>query len=529
MGTVLGGLLLPQFQPYDAQRGTINAINAAGGMVNNQTALLALQESQRLREAEALARQHMQQNPGSVLGGGGPLLSAPAMPGGGPMTQQAFGPGGVGPTQQVPGGQDLSRFAGVSPQGGGPLPAGVGMPTVTPPGGGPVLAGGGQAQPHPLEALMRQNPDAALMIQRQQQAQEDMQLKRQTDRLTMGEKVMEYLGRSAQGVTDQAGLDRLRTELQQQNLGQYAAHLPQVYSKEAMQAVAEKALSVKDRLTLDITGLKAQADMLEARRKGQLAAVQIPEYTGDSTLNAAIYERMKDQPPGTRPPVDVIAAARKDVEEGKVNVARQTGAAQAGEQALDDPTRLRVTTYRRGEQVANQLLTEFTAEERAKFVGMGGMRMTGKQIEQWLNDATKRQADPRFARFLTLLREAQAAEAFGTAGKAITGTEKDIIFGYIPTGAEQSAEQFEQKLQQGRTRAGERLDEEIKLATTPRRALAEERKSGTLARPGGGQGETTTGKGGTVKLETLADYAAKHNLPIGKVIKDATAKGLEIE
>ena len=271
MGTVLGGLLLPQFTPYDAQRGTINAINAAGGMVNNQTALLALQESQRLREAEALARQHMQQNPGSVLGGGGPLRSAPAMPGGGPMTQQAFGPGGVGPTQQVPGGQDLSRFAGVSPQGGGPMPPGMAaqvMPTVTPPGGGPVLAGGGQVQPHPLEALMRQNPDAALMIQRQQQAQEDMQIKRQTDRLTMGEKVMEYLGRSAQGVTDQAGLDRLRTELQQQGLGKYAVHLPQVYSKEAMQAVADKALSVKENITLQTQDLQAQAAMMKAKREG---------------------------------------------------------------------------------------------------------------------------------------------------------------------------------------------------------------------------------------------------------------------
>jgi hypothetical protein len=540
VGTVLGGLYLPQFAPYDAQRSTINAINAAGGMVNTQTALLGLQESQRLREAEALARQEVQHDPSLLFGGRGPQSPGSILGGGvGPMTQQAFGPGGVGPTQQVPGGQDLSRFAGVSPQGGGPMPPGMAaqvMPTVTPTGGGPVLAGGGLPQapgqgPSPqdrLIALARTNPEAALMIQRQQQAQEDMQIKRQTDRLTMGEKVMEYLGRSAQGVTDQAGLDRLRAELQQQNLGKYAAQLPQVYSKEAMQAIAAKALSVKDSLTLDITGLKAQADMLEARRKGQLAAVQIPEYTGDSTLNAAIYERMKGQPPGTRPPEDVIAAARKDVEEGKVNVARQTGAAQAGEQALDDPTRQRVTAYRRGETLANQLLTEFTAEERAKFVGMGGMRMTGKQLEAWLSDATKRQADPRFSRFLTLLNEAKT-EAFATGGKALTGQEAEVVFGYIPTGQEMSVEQFEQKLAQARNRSSERLDEEIKLATTPKRALAGERISGTLARPGGGQGTTTTGKGGTVKLETLADYAAKHNLPIGKVIKDATAKGLEIE
>jgi hypothetical protein len=508
MATVLGGLLLPQFAPYDVQRTTINAINAAGGMVNTQTSLLALQESQRAQEAAARARQEYQQDPSLLLGGGrGALLAG----GGGPMTQQTFGAGGVGPTQQVPGGQDLSRFAGVSPQ-----------------GGGPVLAGAGQPQGNRMEALIRQNPDAFLLIQKQQQAQEDLQFKRQTDRLTMGEKVMEYLGRSAQGVKSQADLETLRADLERSGLGKYAAQLPQTYSPEAMQAIADKALSVKDRITLDITGIKAQADMLEARRKGQSAAIQIPEYTGDSTLNAAIYERMKGQPPGTRPSEDVIAAARKDVEEGKVNVARQTGAAQAGEQPLDDPTRQRVTAYRRGETLANQLLTEFTAEERAKFVGMGGMRMTGKQLEAWLSDATKRQADPRFARFLTLLNEAKT-EAFATGGKALTGQEAEVVFGYIPTGQEMSVEQFEQKLAQARNRSSERLDEEIKLATTPKRALAGERTSGTLARPGGGQGTTTTGKGGTVKLETLADYAAKHNLPIGKVIKDAYAKGLEIE
>jgi hypothetical protein len=268
VGTVLGGLYLPQFTPYDAQQTTRNAINAAGGMAQTQTALLALQESQRQQEAEARALQYMQQDPRSVLGGGGPMGGAPAMPGGGPMTQQTFGPGGVGPVQQVPGGQDLSRFAGVSPQGGGPLPAGVGMPTVTPPGGGPVLAGGGPPQVDPLEALMRQDPRAALIVQKQQQAQEDMQLKRQEQRLQMGEKVMEYLGRAVQGVTDQATLEALKGDLQRQGLGQYAAQLPQVYSKEAMQAIADKALSVKDNITLQTQELSAQAAMIKAKREG---------------------------------------------------------------------------------------------------------------------------------------------------------------------------------------------------------------------------------------------------------------------
>jgi len=263
--------LSPQITQYDPLEVARQQNVVQGGRLGNQTALLALQESQRQQEAAAMARQYMQQNPGSVLGGGGPMGSAPARPGGGPMTQQAFGPGGVGSTQQVPGGQDLSRFSGVSPQGGGPIPpemAAQVMPRVTSPGGGPVLAGGGQAQAHPMEGLLRQNPDAFFMVQKQQQAQEDFQLKRQTDRLTMGEKVMEYLGRSAQGVTDQAGLEALRAELQQQGLGKYAAQLPQFYSKEAMQTLADQALSRKDSLILQTQELSAQAAMIKAKREG---------------------------------------------------------------------------------------------------------------------------------------------------------------------------------------------------------------------------------------------------------------------
>lgn len=306
MGTVLGGLLLPQFQPYDAQRGTINAINAAGGMVNNQTALLALQESQRQQEAQALAYQHYQQNPGSVLGGGGPLLSAPAMPGGGPMpalgpnpvTQQAFGPGGVGPTQQVPGGQDLSRFAGVSPQGGGPLPAGAGMPTVTPPGGGSVLAGGGQA--HPLEALMRQNPRAALIVQQQQQAQEDRQWKIQEQQLTMREKVAGYLTRRAQGVKNQEDLDAMRQDLQRSGLGQYASRLPQVYSKAAMDTLSASGQSMLENAQTTLAEAQAAHAAQKAQTEQYNREVFLPKMLSDD--RGPVEEAPASGMPGTAAP-----------------------------------------------------------------------------------------------------------------------------------------------------------------------------------------------------------------------------------
>jgi hypothetical protein len=521
--STLGSLMLalrdPGIKPYNEQELTANRIQY--GNLANQTQLLTLQDLQRQQEAAAMARSAIQQDPRLGGFGGGPmptLASLGPMDGGGaPLTQQSFGPGGVGATQTVPGGMDLSRFA-----------------TGQAPGGGPVLASVGQPQAPMdlqarLEAMARINPDAARLLQQQMQAQEDAALKSQENRLLMGEKVMENLGRRAQSVTDQAGLDAMRTDLQQSGLGKYAAHLPQYYSKEAMQALSQQALSVKDRLLLEQSGLKTQAEIRRLGLQGRPDIINTYLESQGVDPATATAEQVRQAIAGKN--MDEITTEvekYKRLSPYKLEEARQTGAAQAGEQPLDDPTRQRVTAYRRGEQLANQLLTEFTPEERAKFVGMGGMRMTGKQIEAWLTDATKRQADPRFARFLTLLNEAKT-EAFATGGKALTQQEAGVVFGYIPTGAETSVEQFEQKLTQARSRSSERLDEEIKLATTPKRALAGERTSGTLARPSGGQRTQTTGTGGKVSLETLAQYAAKHNLPIGQVIKDAYAKGLEIE
>jgi hypothetical protein len=427
VGTVLGGLLLPQFQPFDLGRTTNQAINAAGGMVQTQTSLLALQDAQRQQEAQALARQYMQQNPGSILGGGGPMGSAPARQGGGPMTQQTFGPGGVGPTQPVPGGQDLSRFAAVSPQGGGPLPAGVGMPTVTPPAGGPVLAGGRQA--HPLEALMRQNPDAARIVQQQQQAQEDMQLKRQEQRLIMGEKVMEYLGRSAQGVTDQAGLDRLRTELQQQGLGQYAAQLPQVYSKEAMQAVAAKALSVKDSLTLQTQDLAAQAALIKARREGRSTEV-------DNHLIAMGVR------PGQETPQQMREALQA-VEDAKVRVSASHGTGQivkgptgeyirvkpgtnqvevikgpGGEPLREKPseTEQKGATLANSVAAANKLATELEEKGYRPSVWEKGLDKLPLGLGNYLTSSD-------YQKYRQTVREFASAWLYGVSGAQITDSE----------------------------------------------------------------------------------------------------------
>ena len=132
------------------------------------------------------------------------------------------------------------------------------MPTVTPPQGQPggsVLAslgpqggmpGPGQAPQNPLLEMARRDPRAAMMLQQQIEQRQESGMKRQEQNLKLGAATLGYVGQQAQGVTDQASLDAMRSDLQSQGLGKYAAQLPQLYSKEAMQPFIAKALDVKE-------------------------------------------------------------------------------------------------------------------------------------------------------------------------------------------------------------------------------------------------------------------------------------------
>lgn len=254
--STISGLLLrqPEFAPFDMGRTLTQAENITGGRLSNQTRLIELEALRRQQDAQAVARQAIQQDPSLLLGGGGPqsTLGSPAltMPqGGGPMTQQAFGPGGMGQPQPVPGGQDLSRFA-----------------TDAPPGGPQSTLAGlqGQGQPAPqnrLEALLRQNPEAGLQVMQQQ-------FKIQEQRLGWGEKIAASIGRIAQGVNDQASLDQARDDIRQID-PKAAAQLPQFYSKEAMEPFIQRALSVHQAQTLKMQDLTAQADVFKAQLQAQ--------------------------------------------------------------------------------------------------------------------------------------------------------------------------------------------------------------------------------------------------------------------
>jgi hypothetical protein len=222
------------------------------GRQRNETGLIELTKQKQLQAAEAAVMARIQNDPevarqlfgDSIIGS---LMQPQAPPGAGPITQS---PLGGGPGQQIPAYPDASRYAGVSPQGGGPLPAGVGMPTVTPPQsviGSLGPAGQPQMQPprNPLLEMAQRDPRAAMMLQQQMHARELQQLTMHEKHLDLGVKVAEGVARQLQGVTNQETLDQAREQVHLIH-PQAAAQIPQLYSKEAVESLKQRGIAVAD-------------------------------------------------------------------------------------------------------------------------------------------------------------------------------------------------------------------------------------------------------------------------------------------
>lgn len=264
--STLGQFMLsldPGIRPYSEAELIANRIQS--GRVNNQTALLQLEDLRRQQATAAQVRAYYQQHPEELVGGGMTLGTLPT-PGGPPgaITQSPM-PGMPGQAQTIPAYPAASRYAGVAPQGGGPLPPDVarqGMPQVTPPGGMPTLGTLGQAQASMspqdrLMALARTNPDAAMLLQQRLQAQQDRAWKLQEQQLDIGVKVAEAVARELQGVTDQASLDEARERIRMMH-PQAAAQMPQFYSKEAIEAVQQRGIAVAEKAKWDLDRAKAR-------------------------------------------------------------------------------------------------------------------------------------------------------------------------------------------------------------------------------------------------------------------------------
>jgi hypothetical protein len=137
-------------------------------------------------------------------------------------------------------------------------------------------------------------------------------------------------------------------------------------------------------------------------------------------------------PPGTR---EMLNQAQLDFdrrqEEVKQEVQRRFG--KIPETQSDALIRLR--TFR---SYVNTLLEEFSPEERARYVGMGGLTpyLKGGAFSQ----------DPRFLRFRSL-NAALRTSVFAEAGKAVTAPELALLAPTLPSGSEPTDASYEAALQ----------------------------------------------------------------------------------
>ena len=157
MATLAGlAAKLGDFEVPTWAAGVREVADARRSQTAGQTALLELADLKRKQASEQEYFAFFQQHPELLTGeGGGPVLGSLGQTGGaggqtGAITQR---PLGGGPAQQIPAYPDASRYAGVSPQGGGPIPPGMAqqvMPTVTPPQS--TIASLGPARAAPADA-----------------------------------------------------------------------------------------------------------------------------------------------------------------------------------------------------------------------------------------------------------------------------------------------------------------------------------------------------------------------------------------
>src|SRR4029453_16544053 len=119
------------------------------------------------------------------------------------------------------------------------------------------------------------------------------------------------------------------------------------------------------------------------------------------------------------------------ITEAQQDVQRRYG--KMGEAQTDTAVRLR--TFR---SYVNTLLNEFTPEERARYVGMGGL------TPLWYGGALSQ--DPRFLRFRSL-NAALRTSVFAETGKAVTAPELALLAPTLPSGKEPTDASYEAALQ----------------------------------------------------------------------------------
>ena len=153
-----------------------------------------------------------------------------------------------------------------------------------------------------------------------------------------------------------------------------------------------------------------------------------------------------------------------------------------------------IAGFDESKRIANALLTEFTPEQRAQYVGF--FKFPAEKLGQIAK------ADKKFARFRVLIEEGKAAIT-AKFGSQLTNSEMNIAFGYILTGTELSPADFEAKLQEALTSNDYLRSRRLHYATKSRAELEklfEEEES---------RGKTGVAKGGAISLDEYLNKMEK--------------------
>jgi hypothetical protein len=228
----------------------------------------------------------------------------------------------------------------------------------------------------------------------------------------------------------------------------------------------------------DVVGDKRESDtwrmtkMIQGEERKQGLPPRLPSVIMEEA------KRRLDRSESVEKDLDEMARKRNlDVDEtfafkDKIRKARieEIAKLQAGAVPLPVEIVNKLAQVQWAKNLADTIATDFTPAERAKYVGYA--RLPANKLKQLIGDQTRAGADPKFARFYTLLMSNEAATLFAEAGKQLVTHEERIMIGFVMTGKELSVAQFEAKLKHAQDKAQYIFNNILELATSPKSVAA---------------------------------------------------------
>jgi hypothetical protein len=213
-----------------------------------------------------------------------------------------------------------------------------------------------QSQVPTWRRAMAIDPATGLKLREGMAAAESAEGKARDERLA-------YMGQVAYGILEentQAAYDQGIAHLRQTFGNEFmdALNLPTVYNPAGVRQFYNRSLTAQDRVR------EAQVQLAQAK-----ASQQVPEYTGDSTLNVAISRRMQEAGLTGTPPPHILAQVEKDLQEGKVQVSAAQGREQAQQRTMSETAQKVMTKLDEGALTAQD--THTALDEIDRLIGEG--------------------------------------------------------------------------------------------------------------------------------------------------------------